>query len=161
MLLLVEMPAHFNPLFPYGKRRHGQPDLPCKTDFNPLFPYGKRRQVSLLGQRVRGISIHSSHTGRDLDRAQPVIPSQRFQSTLPIREETEELGISPRTVQFQSTLPIREETPPRPEGGGGRCYFNPLFPYGKRRQSNGQRPTPRENFNPLFPYGKRLSPARL
>ena len=82
----------------------------CSYHFNPLFPYGKRPVYPL-------------------DAVAPVV----FQSTLPIREETQVpfayrylLSISihsshtgrdpckpPRMIsltQFQSTLPIREET---------------------------------------------------
>ena len=102
--------ADFNPLFPYGKR-HGrrrrssrwpkfQSTLPIREEtadrrgaggasknFNPLFPYGKRHRghpPSAGG----GISIHSSHTGRDLAGHAKASAVGAFQSTLPIREET-------------------------------------------------------------------------
>ena len=79
------------------------------------------------------ISIHSSHTGRDQQRRQAAALIAKFQSTLPIREETEALhrdrgnpvisihsshtgrdfpvndGL-PHFGPFQSTLPIREVT---------------------------------------------------
>ena len=79
------------------------------------------------------ISIHSSHTGRDHSPWALPIRAKRFQSTLPIREETRDgCRLYRLAVQFQSTLPIREETT------AARCNyyaahdFNPLFPYGKR-----------------------------
>ena len=60
----AEFRRNFNPLFPYGKRPR-RPGLPrWVADFNPLFPYGKRRQHQGPGAGP-GISIHSSHTGRD------------------------------------------------------------------------------------------------
>ena len=66
---------------PFRKDRHDR-------HFNPLFPYGKRR-VPLIGDHlVFAISIHSSHTGRDRPPAPRKRGLQAFQSTLPIREET-------------------------------------------------------------------------
>ena len=56
---------HFNPLFPYGKRRTGAQRYSRAGNFNPLFPYGKRRRRNIPARHGRG-----------------------FQSTLPIREET-------------------------------------------------------------------------
>ena len=106
---------YFNPLFPYGKRRCGcwcrtactggfQSTLPIREEtyqgtvgsvpdpyFNPLFPYGKRRRT-VRGRARRGISIHSSHTGRDPSFLNVSNPLVRFQSTLPIREETGSYG---------------------------------------------------------------------
>ena len=102
--------------------------------FNPLFPYGKRRCRHAAGRSALLVSIHSSHTGRDCPvrpccpppagRFQstlpireetavcaPVVPSDAFQSTLPIREETyEDYAVGKTAPEFQSTLPIREET---------------------------------------------------
>ena len=57
------------------------------------------------------ISIHSSHTGRDIAPASVCGNDCTFQSTLPIREETWRASPRPRRCLFQSTLPIREETP--------------------------------------------------
>ena len=79
------------------------------------------------------ISIHSSHTGRDIVFIVIGMQTFEFQSTLPIREETfvrpadsgrynisihsshtgrDRKGVSRETASglFQSTLPIREET---------------------------------------------------
>ena len=55
----------FNPLFPYGKRRRVNNQMAVTRHFNPLFPYGKRR-------------VCTNHFNQ----------FYRFQSTLPIREET-------------------------------------------------------------------------
>ena len=101
---------NFNPLFPYGKRRPTDHGRGGAADFNPLFPYGKRHWT-----------IKATAAGK------------RFQSTLPIREETE---------RSSSSSPQR--------------YFNPLFPYGKRRKNSGAA-NRCPDFNPLFPYGKRLA----
>ena len=65
-----------------------------------------------LGRRVLPvlrISIHSPRMGRDA-LGIGVGAVRLFQSTLPAWGETDELGISPRTVQFQSTLPAWGET---------------------------------------------------
>ena len=56
---------NFNPLFPYGKRLEFETVPANPNDFNPLFPYGKRHAQAL---KVPGL--------------------YKFQSTLPIREET-------------------------------------------------------------------------
>ena len=55
--------------------------------FNPLFPYGKRLFTLQLPDLAK-----------------------KFQSTLPIREETCVTLDKLHTAKFQSTLPIREET---------------------------------------------------
>ena len=123
-----------------------------------------------------GISIHSSHTGRDgCGSGSGVIPC-KFQSTLPIREETRagstaapDAAISIHSSHTGRDLPC----------GDTRCmlrYFNPLFPYGKRPPAGAalapahisihSSHTGRDtrpvlyaisgmDFNPLFPYGKR------
>ena len=125
----------------------------CGGHFNPLFPYGERPP---------------SRAGESLAEA--------FQSTLPIRGET---GLYPhqgKHLLFQSTLPIRGETPiiglfvfdlnisihsshtGRDRSNHFRTLsppnFNPLFPYGERRQIRDSR-LAGFNFNPLFPYGER------
>ena len=124
---------HFNPLFPYGKRHSAPMYIILQRNFNPLFPYGKRHVRSAMLLQRRAISIHSSHTGRDLMILIISRLRRTFQSTLPIREETVLViripqkdyisihsshtgrdirgeGPAPDPVQFQSTLPIREET---------------------------------------------------
>ena len=123
--------------------------------FNPLFPYGKRLYFDFAYALFILISIHSSHTGRDAHRLSkrrgggnfnPLFPYGKrhddrpivddiapFQSTLPIREETVLDGKTRDSHRFQSTLPIREETFSFPSDRQRKPYFNPLFPYGKRR----------------------------
>ena len=56
------------------------------------------------------ISIHSSHTGRDILHLCKIVKQKLFQSTLPIREETRQQTAENSKLLFQSTLPIREET---------------------------------------------------
>ena len=85
--LVSASPLDFNPLFPYGKRQAASRDRAFGADFNPLFPYGKRPCFR-----------------RRCGHAMP----------------------------FQSTLPIREETQPATATGERQRNFNPLFPYGKR-----------------------------
>ena len=147
--------------------------------FNPLFPYGKRHAARERSAAEQSISIHSSHTGRDPPsccRLQRI--TNAFQSTLPIREETRTYAQVEKAWGFQSTLPIREETPPPATRRQENTDFNPLFPYGKRpalvvqhprhrtisihsshtgRDLQGSRPCALQtrHFNPLFPYGKR------
>ena len=81
---------------------------------------------------IGAISIHSSHTGRDAHRV--TVPS-----AAPISIHSSHTGrdISGQSVadlpQFQSTLPIREETTFEAKEIPSLWDFNPLFPYGKRR----------------------------
>ena len=100
------------------------------------------------------ISIHSSHTGRDRSSASRMPNGRRFQSTLPIREETIATDASWNLpTDFNPLFPYgkrRPDQPPPPH-----CpNFNPLFPYGKRPGSSYRR-CGTGHFNPLFPYGKR------
>ena len=124
-------------------------------DFNPLFPYGNRpaEQWTAIGDAIfqstlpiREETPHPTHSGRSI----------QFQSTLPIREET----VSPAAVQMHGFISIHSshtgrDTRPRPNStscwrisihsshtgrdllpglfAGLFPYFNPLFPYGKRR----------------------------
>ena len=77
--------------------------------FNPLFPYGKRPGTTVDG--LRDVRFQSTLPIREetyyyVDYA----CMAEFQSTLPIREETA-YGVGKSTGEgFQSTLPIREET---------------------------------------------------
>ena len=107
-----------------------------RRHFNPLFPYGKRPWSPPCGAGHERISIHSSHTGRDRAGIACHVARRKFQSTLPIREET----------KFVEAI-------------DNNTNFNPLFPYGKRPSC---KVFVKQNFyfNPLFPYGKRL-PAFL
>ena len=102
--------------------------------FNPLFPYGKRRHPWCRLSSTIYISIHSSHTGRDAFRSSAIIWYSLFQSTLPIREETvRQHPVKGACKHFNPLFPYgkrrsRSHSPPAPSR-----YFNPLFPYGKRR----------------------------
>ena len=174
---------HFNPLFPYGKRPVGAERRRKSSYFNPLFPYGKRLCNPGVGGCQRRISIHSSHTGRDLTYIMARSrPNAIFQSTLPIREETGET----RRVQPPAAISIHSSHTGRDNDGmelarleaisihsshTGRDgkgeglsphprHFNPLFPYGKRHPA-GPAPDVGRYFNPLFPYGKRHSSIRI
>ena len=124
----------FQSTLPIREETLACPGIPWRRrNFNPLFPYGKRLPDPGTGSPAGGISIHSSHTGRDTHNAILFLTFFQFQSTLPIREETGGLirpvdpvhisihsshtGRDPRQraarpgeKEFQSTLPIREET---------------------------------------------------
>ncbi len=123
------------------------------------------------------ISIHSSHTGRDPKASDCAWNVKRFQSTLPIREETQAGGGKPAENVFQSTLPIREETDNGAGAGQkpdisihsshtGRDPGNSLFknfdglfqstlPIREETAGGEGHHRGTGDFNPLFPYGKR------
>ena len=121
------------------------------------------------------ISIHSSHTGRDRLR-KDCSRFRIFQSTLPIREETENYG----ALWNEEPISIHSSHTGRDAEAMNTTLvddFNPLFPYGKRPCQNtggdGQQrfqstlPIREEthscgwykrfvlDFNPLSPHGER------
>ena len=100
---------HFNPLFPYGKRRRKSEPVPG-IGISIHSSHTGRDSTVPSRRRCRSISIHSSHTGRDEQQAAPAPAAPAFQSTLPIREETAIKYGNQYIAVFQSTLPIREET---------------------------------------------------
>ena len=78
--------------------------------FNPLFPYGKRRISSLFAFKSSRISIHSSHTGRDYPPPpEPRLSAISIHSSHTGRDKNRKLK-KKKPNRFQSTLPIREET---------------------------------------------------
>ena len=83
-------------------------------DFNPLFPYGKRPYEAVLESISPPISIHSSHTGRDMDKA---------------------LQASDELISIHSSHTGRDLSADAVSIGSG-YNFNPLFPYGKRHAKN-------------------------
>ena len=83
----------------------------CPQNFNPRFPWGKRLEAAYAHIRKSNISIHASRGGSDL------------WSGL----------LSRRRNRFQSTLPVGEATLPDAAGAALHQYFNPRFPWGKRR----------------------------
>ena len=128
---------HFNPLFPYGKRRDGCRLYQLAVRFQSTLPIREETYEEDDKALAAEISIHSSHTGRDMPSSDCNPLNRQFQSTLPIREETDASNkdgtlllhfnplfpygkrltnqtIAPRRRKFQSTLPIREETTSRP-----------------------------------------------
>ena len=128
-----DRPQHFNPLFPYGKRQECQsqrrqihdfnPLFPygkrplfrlkkegVQQHFNPLFPYGKRRVQAFNGAQGAGISIHSSHTGRDFPAPWGIHSTFYFNPLFPYGKRHGQFVPKGQNLLFQSTLPIREET---------------------------------------------------
>ena len=108
---------------------------------------------------VAGFSIHSPLAGRDFTGVKASILACKFQSTRPLRSETE--GGRPMTrawwffnplapcgarplgssdggtlEAFQSTRPLRSETAHAGGNGRGLCVFNPLAPCGARRNAS-------------------------
>ena len=94
---------NFNPLFPYGKRPIWKRVDTKPNDFNPLFPYGKRRWwLNNYGARPR------------------------FQSTLPIREETKgvlEMGDTVE-ISIHSSHTGRDRPSGRAAGRTGRISIH-------------------------------------
>ena len=145
--------TNFNPLFPYGKRRRWPCGACCTTaNFNPLFPYGKRQAGEAQWRELLVISIHSSHTGRDVRRSAD-------QQRIVISIHSSHTGRDVRhPLPLSLFISIHSSHTGRDLGvqvvGGLGTDFNPLFPYGKRPCRDGLL-VGRSNFNPLFPYGKR------
>ncbi len=131
----------------YAFRQH-------RWHFNPLAPCGARRRTCRQSHRRRRISIHSPRAGRDEWIPGAAIPTPKFQSTRPVRGETQELEAagylvrisihSPRAgrdpdvkicrladlISIHSPRAGRDGTPSAPRWGAG--YFNPLAPCGAR-----------------------------
>ena len=79
------------------------------------------------------ISIHASLAGGD-ERNVPEQSWRQFQSTPPSREATGPATMTQARCTFQSTPPSREATVrPHVAWRGGRSYFNPRLPRGRRR----------------------------
>ena len=122
----------FQSTLPVGEATRGGRDLESGVvDFNPRFPWGKRRLAAMKA----ALSI-------------------RFQSTLPVGEATPRQSIN-SPIEFISIHASR--------GGSDNIskaqltfsrYFNPRFPWGKRRGCRGRAPSGL-HFNPRFPWGKR------
>ena len=96
---------------------------------------GEATPVGLCGTITICISIHASRGGSDRSTRLPRRFSAAFQSTLPVGEAT--LRQHPHSHTYR--------------------YFNPRFPWGKRRPSSAMRPLIFD-FNPRFPWGKRQPP---
>ena len=124
-----------------------------RVRFQSTLPIREETELGLTATPEETISIHSSHTGRDVGFDEKRDWAE-FQSTLPIREETS-TGRSPAqtAVHFNPLFPYGKR-PARSAAARGPTNFNPLFPYGKRHYSIVSCSI-RRNFNPLFPYGKR------
>ena len=77
--------------------------------FNPLFPYGKRRATTEKGG-TDGLFQSTLPIREETYTFLGFMVYNSFQSTLPIREETVFGNWQSECRLFQSTLPIREET---------------------------------------------------
>ena len=102
--------SHFNPLSPCGERLFEI--LHDRHEFHISIhsPHAGRDFGDGVGNDNVCISIHSPHAGRDAAyQGQPSMLS-KFQSTLPMRGETERYDEGKYYKLFQSTLPMRGET---------------------------------------------------
>ena len=102
--------SHFNPRFPWGKRRRmglsppgsgafqstlpvGEATLglgtsrPCPTNFNPRFPWGKRPNREMSGQSGCNFNPRFPWGKRRISGRRMNMP-RKFQSTLPVGEAT-------------------------------------------------------------------------
>ena len=126
---------------------------PSTWAFQSTLPIREETYIIASPPAIQSISIHSSHTGRDV--------------TLTAADGTE-------TISIHSSHTGRDTI----DGVdlSGDWNFNPLFPYGKRQRPDPSQHLPDisihsshtgrdfrpaekvriiEDFNPLFPYGKR------
>ncbi len=90
VMLYFWMSSYFNPRAPCGARR-GRDGSARRYHlyFNPRAPCGARRERKKYGKVIEsGISIHAPHAGRDLDKTWPMMTSEQFQSTRPMRGAT-------------------------------------------------------------------------
>ena len=152
----IEDESDFNPLFPYGKRQGtGCAQLTVKGPFQSTLPIREETgmdDVTIFGPRIfqstlpireetaqpiarrpsGGISIHSSHTGRDASTSSGFSASSDFNPLFPYGKRHVDLS----AVQNQINISIHSSHTGRDFAGsrsGSRSgYFNPLFPYGKR-----------------------------
>ena len=157
--------AYFNPLFPYGKRLRSDGTTTTGYLFQSTLPIREETGLAENSEWAQNISIHSSHTGRDIQH-------YYFKTIIPISIHSSHTGrdgipmVRMQQTRFQSTLPIREETVDvtlshlgqgisiHSSHTGRDCcllmlavllkYFNPLFPYGKRQHSGRGFPPPLE-----------------
>ena len=86
------------------------------------------------GVAVGGISIHAPRTGSDAISLYCGNSVAEFQSTLPARGATGDLGGWIEAERFQSTLPARGATISRAVFAPTPWNFNPRSPHGERRR---------------------------
>ena len=102
---------HFNPLPPYGGRRHHLFAFRRSVHFNPLPPYGGRPTAKPQHFFRSGISIHSLRMEGDSPMRDCWIPLCLFQSTPSAWRETVRIFLLPSAgTTFQSTPSAWRET---------------------------------------------------
>ena len=103
-------PQNFNPLFPYGKRpaAGGKSHRAGGISIHSSHTGRDAREAPEPGPKE--ISIHSSHTGRDVMRVAHSLAPQNFNPLFPYGKRHERAWKYDWSGRFQSTLPIREET---------------------------------------------------
>ena len=154
-------PAYFNPLPPYGGRRQRDKLVFLYMDFNPLPPYGGRPVKYAKNQNREKISIHSLRMEGDFLRRPEHLPGKYFNPLPPYGGRRGGSVLLFMAVVFQSTPSVWRETKKhlfqgheldisihslRMEGdylctiGFPQCsHFNPLPPYGGRRNLRRRR----------------------
>ena len=103
--------TNFNPLFPYGKRRQDAPVMLTMDAIQSTLPIREETHGLYDLWELHGISIHSSHTGRDCLGPQGFDGADDFNPLFPYGKRLRRQWSLTRHRRFQSTLPIREETP--------------------------------------------------
>jgi len=103
-----------------------------RKDFNPLSPCGERQVIVDNPEVFKTISIHSPRAGRDV-KVRSAAPSDKFQSTLPVRGETQAIA----DTLLASVISIHSPRAGR-DARKTLLYlqqfdFNPLSPCGERR----------------------------
>ena len=126
-----------------------------RRKFQSTLPIREETLNSLIPIVTVGISIHSSHTGRDYSGRLTGQPSRNFNPLFPYGKRPPDPACRdcPARISIHSSHTGRDAA-----GGLGESaarHFNPLFPYGKRPGFHCRPCRRRRNFNPLFPYGKR------
>ena len=102
----------FNPLFPYGKRHALASAQGFQHTFQSTLPIREETCTPRIPSPLRFVSIHSSHTGRDL---------------------CHDVGLQRHFFVSIHSSHTGRDAHGNLGGELGIC-FNPLFPYGKRRR---------------------------
>ena len=125
--------TNFNPLPPYGGRRAMSACVTMPGYFNPLPPYGGRPAHQFAQKKSKSISIHSLRMEGDPPRRTSRSAASAFQSTPSVWRETvllvERSGVAPISIH---SLRMEGDWQCRGKRSDLR-YFNPLPPYGGRR----------------------------
>ena len=124
-------------------------------DFNPHFPWGKRPFPDAGKAKEYAISIHASRGGSDSSCRFRATPSPYFNPRFPWGKRHRRHRRGNSHQQFQSTLPVGEATMYRPRRWNGPWLFQSTLPVGEATKIKNLTPLKYTYFNPRFPWGKR------